>query len=337
MKRLVLSVILSACISMLFAGGASESSGSKSFRLISSTSQLPGASTQLLQDNLTKVFEENEAADFTFSHYNSATLFKSSAELGALMDGNIDVGYIQLNYFYDNGAAWANMYDTAFMFSSVEQMMEVLDPESKYGQGIQQKIWDEFHVWVVYPFYLGARDVWLSKDITVNTPADLKGVKMRMPNSAAFLDMGTALGVSPTPLDSSETYLAMQTGTIDAQENIILSSYANAMQEVCKTIVLTNHMITANYICVNGDTWESMTEEQQQRFTELTKAAVEINNQQVLDKESQILEECQTKYGITLQYPDIEAFRKNAVNYYLSKPENLKNWDLDAYHEIMGV
>ena len=59
------------------------------------------------------------------------------------------------------------------------------------------------------------------------------------------LTWGRQSGRRPTPLDSSETYLAMQTGTVDAQENIILSSYANAMQEVSKSIVMTDHMITS--------------------------------------------------------------------------------------------
>ena len=335
MKRFYSVIIVLVCAIALFAGGSQEHDGT--FELISSTSQLIGASTQLLQQNLTKVFEEAGATDFTFKHYDSATLFKSSAELGALLDGNIDVGYIQLNYFYDNGAEWANMYDTAFLFSSVDQMMDVLSTESEYGKDIQQMIWDEFHVWLVCPFYLGARDVWLSEDIDVNTPDDLSGIKMRVANSGGFLDMGMAIGVAPTPLDSSEVYLSMQTGTIDAQENIILSSWANAIQEVTETIILTNHMITANYICVNGDVWESMTAEQQAQFTELCKKAVEINNQQVLAEEERILKTCEEEYGIRLQTPDIDAFKVHAKEYYLSKPENVKNWDLDAYNAILGI
>ena len=335
MKKILAVVIMLIYSMALFAGGSAEQDGT--FELISSTSQLIGASTQLLQENLTKVFEEAGATDFTFKHYNSATLFKSSAELGALLDGNIDVGYIQLNYFYDNGAEWANMYDTAFLFSSVEQMMEVLSTKSEDGKDIQQKIWDEFHVWLVCPFYLGARDIWLSEDIDVNTPEDLNGVKMRVANSGGFLDMGMAIGVAPTPLDSSEVYLSMQTGTIDAQENIILSSWANAIQEVTETIVLTNHMITANYICVNGDVWEKMTPAQQAQFTELCEKAVEINNEQVLAEEGLILKTCEEEYGIRLQTPDITAFKEHAKEYYLSKPENVENWNLDAYNAILGI
>lgn len=304
-------------------------------KLITSTSQLPGASTQLLQKKMTEVADKMGEGNFRFEHYDSATLFKSSAELGALLDGNIDIGYIQLGYFYDNGALWANMFDIAFLYDNVDDMMNILDTDGEVGAWIQEQIWNEFHVRVIAPFYLGRRDVWLSDgSLTVEKPEDLKGVKIRMPNSASFLEMGTAIGAEPTPLDSSETYLAMQTGTVDAQENIILSSYANAMQEVTKSIVLTDHMITANLVCISGDKWEAMTPEQQELLTEIVKEAVKENNQDVAEEEKRILDECKNEYGIVIQEPDKELFKKHAFDYYLSNPDNEKNWNMDIFNQI---
>lgn len=348
---LLIAASLAACGSEkkeTSAGAGSQVSGTESsavpavdtgdkdaVKLITSTSQLPGASTQLLQSRMTQVAEQKGEGNFKFEHYDSATLFKSSAELGALLDGNIDVGFIQLGYFYDNGALWANMFDIAFLYDDVDDMMQVLDTDGDIGKWVQEQIWDEFHVRVVAPFYLGRRDVWLSDgSLTVQKPEDLKGVKIRMPNSASFLEMGTAIGAEPTPLDSSETYLAMQTGTVDAQENIILSSYANAMQEVSKSIVMTDHMITANLVCVSGDKWESMTSRQQELLTQIVKEAVEQNNQDVLAEEDKILDECVEKYNINLQEPDREAFKKYALDHYLANPDNEKNWNMDIFNEI---
>ena len=57
---------------------------------------------------------------------------------GALLDGNIDIGFIQLGYFYDNGALWANMFDIAFLYDDVDDMMQVLDTQGegwKMGAG----------------------------------------------------------------------------------------------------------------------------------------------------------------------------------------------------------
>lgn len=136
---------------------AADTASKETIRLITSTSQLPGASTQLLQSRLSQISGEKGGGNFQFEHYDSATLFKSSAELGALLDGNIDIGFIQLGYFYDNGAMWANMFDIAFLYDDVEDMMQVLDTEGEIGKWVQNQIWDEFHVKVIAPFYLGRR------------------------------------------------------------------------------------------------------------------------------------------------------------------------------------
>ena len=303
---------------------------------VTSTSQKPGAATQLLQLKISEVNDEIGGGNFLFEHYDSATLFKSSAEPGALMDGEIDIGYIQLGYFADNGAKWASMFDIAYAFDSVEEMMDILSDENEVGQWVQQKLYEELHVWAISPFFLGTRNIWIRNDIDVNTPADVAGMKIRMPNSNSFLELGAALNTAPTPLDSSETYLAMQTGTVDAQENITSSSYANAMQEVSKTIVKTEHMITANMICVNGDVWDSMTPERQQLLTEIIKRAATENNEKVIADEEAILAECES-LGIRIQEPDKEAFKENAINYYLSKPENIEIWDAEYFKLLTGI
>jgi TRAP-type C4-dicarboxylate transport system substrate-binding protein len=317
-------------------GAAEESNASVSIELVTSTSHLPGAATQLLQDNLTEVFGESGDNNFAFKHYNSGTLYKSTAEVGALLDGNIDVGFLQLGYLFDNGAKWANMFDIAFLYKDVDHMMSILDFEGEIGKWVQEQIWEQFHIMAISPYYLGVRDIWLRDgSLVVNTPADLKGVKIRMPNSASFLEMGAALGAEATPLDSGETYLAMKSGTVDAQENNTLQSYNNAMQEVSKSIVKTDHMITPNLVCVNGDVWESMSTEQQELFTKLVKEACLKNNEAVLTAEKEVFDKCVNEYGITIQQPDLEAFREYAMNYYLSIPANKENWNLDILDEIL--
>ena len=106
------------------------------------------------------------------------------------------------------------------------------------------------------------------------------------------------------------------------------------MQEVSKSIVMTDHMITANLVCVNGDKWENMTPEQQELLTQVIREAVEQNNQDVMAEEAKILDECVEKYGINLQEPDKDAFKEYAFKYYLSNPDNEKNWNMDIFNEI---
>ena len=339
-RFLVMVAAFMVLLTSVAAGGQAEQGSKKPMEgepieLVSTTANLIGASTQRLQVNISKTFEEKGKGLFKFNHYDSATLFKTDAEFGAVYDGDVDMAFLQAAFFFDNGAKWANMLDIGYLFTSVDHMKAVFNPETEVGAWMQQKLWDQFHIKTFGAFFLGTRDVWLrEKGKVVNVPEDLKGVKLRMPNSASFLMLGQALGANPTPLNGSEVYLAMKTGTIDAQENIYLSSYAQGQQELCSSIVLTSHMLTANFICMNGDTWESMSVEQQKLFEELIKEAALANDKEIIAEQERIKKECVDKYGMTLQYPDKEKFREHVLDFYLAIPANQANWNMDMLDKI---
>ena len=84
----------------------------------------------------------------------------------------------------------------------------------------------------------------------MRTPADLKGVKLRMPGSKEWLFLGEALGATPTPLAFGEVYLGLKTGTIDGQDNPLPTVRAAKFYEVTKQVVLTNHLVDGIFIAI---------------------------------------------------------------------------------------
>ena len=84
--------------------------------------------------------------------------------------------------------------------------------------------------------YLGRRQLNLRTDQQIMTPKDLRGVKLRMPNSAAWQFLGKALGANPTPMAFSEVYTALQTGTVDGQDNPLPTVVNSRFHEVTKQI-----------------------------------------------------------------------------------------------------
>jgi len=315
---------------------SAEESGSgpaEKLELVTTTSQVTGGPTQMLQEAITAAAKGNEM--FEFTHYDNSTLFKSSEEFQALMDHDVDIAYLPTSYLYDNGALWCDMYSMTYLFNSPQQIAEFFDPYSETGKAFAQKVYDEFHFWPVTSFDLSTRNIWLAKDIDINTPEDLKGVLCRVPNGASWVKMGQSIGVSATSLDSNEVYLGMQTGTIEAQENNMISSYANALQEVTKTIVLTGHQYNFNLVCVAGDVWDSLNDAQKDELTRVIVEAVKANDAAVQAKEAEILKECENR-GIRIQTPDIEAFRTYARDFYLAS-EEAKDWDMDTYNTIISA
>src|SRR4029078_13155338 len=96
---------------------------------------------------------------------------------------------------------------------------------------------------------------------TVNVPADMAGVKLRMPGSEAWQFLGNALGANATPLAFEEVYLAMQTGTIDGLENPPPAAVAAKFYEVSKQIVLTSHMVANTFFAVASKYWNDLSDE----------------------------------------------------------------------------
>jgi TRAP-type transport system periplasmic protein len=111
----------------------------------------------------------------------------------------------------------------------------------------------------------------------VRTPDDIKGLKVRVMESPAYLDTFKQLGASPVGIPFPETYNALQTGVIDAQENPILTSILMKFTEVTKYVTRTQHCLTECVIVVSVDYWNSLTPEEQQIFREAADLCIDVN------------------------------------------------------------
>ena len=132
-------------------------------------------------------------------------------------------------------------------------------------------------------------------DREVRTPADMKGLKIRVMNSPVYMDTFKQLGCSPVGIPFPELYSALQQGTIDAQENPLLTSILIKATEVAKFVTNTDHILTECMIVVNLDFWEGLTAEQQQIFRDAAKECIKVNRE-----ENAKLEQSLPKTGISI-------------------------------------
>jgi TRAP-type transport system periplasmic protein len=98
----------------------------------------------------------------------------------------------------------------------------------------------------------------------ITKPADLEGIKLRVPNNELWVKFFGALGANPTPMDFTEVYTALQLGVIDGQENPIEVPLANKFYEVQKYLSLTNHIVDGYILGMNQDKFEGLQDEAQQ-------------------------------------------------------------------------
>ena len=92
----------------------------------------------------------------------------------------------------------------------------------------------------------------------IKTPADLKGLKVRVPEIESWVTVWNSMGAMCTVVAWSETYSALQTGVVDAQENPIDNICANSIYDVNKYIMNTEHLIGLHHWCINVDCFDSM-------------------------------------------------------------------------------
>ena len=92
----------------------------------------------------------------------------------------------------------------------------------------------------------------------IRTPADLAGIKLRVPGGKWRVKMFQAYGANPSPMKFSEVFTALQTGVMDGEENPFTQIYSAKFQEVQKYLSLTGHVYTPAYLTVGKTKWESM-------------------------------------------------------------------------------
>ncbi len=123
------------------------------------------------------------------------------------------------------------------------------------------------------------------RDITnnkrpVRTPADVKGLKIRVMESPVYIDTFKALGASPVGIPFPEIYNALQQGVIDAQENPLYTSILIKATEVNKYVTKTGHILTECIQIVSPEVWDSLTPEQKRIFKEGAKLALKVNREE---------------------------------------------------------
>lgn len=136
--------------------------------------------------------------------------------------------------------------------------------------------------------YYGARHVTSNKPIL--TPADMDGLKIRVPNAPLYMMFPEATGANPAPIAFAEVYLALQQGTVDAQENPLPTIQAKKFYEVQSDINLTGHITDALLTIIGGPAWDAMDATDQANLTQVTKDTAVCATDAIIKAEGELAE-----------------------------------------------
>lgn len=152
----------------------------------------------------------------------------------------------------------------------------------------------------------------------ITTPADLAGIKIRVPNNRLWVDFFGALGADPTPMNFSEVYTALQLKTIDAQENPVEVPLANKFYEVQQYLSLTNHIADSFGIFMNKDVWGKLGDDTQKAVKAAAVEAATFKNTTDIAQEAKIIAELEAKgMKVNKLTPEqVKMFQTEAMKIY---------------------
>jgi tripartite ATP-independent transporter DctP family solute receptor len=158
--------------------------------------------------------------------------------------------------------------------------------------------------------YYGVRHT--SSNRAIKACADMKGLKMRVPDVPAYLAMPRACGANTAPIAFAEVYLALQNGTVEAQENPLTTIEAKKFYEVQKNIVLTGHIVDHLNTVIAGALWKKLSEADQKIFTEVAQEAAVKATAEIRAREKELVEEFRKK-GLAVTEVDRNDFRDTVL------------------------
>lgn len=253
-------------------------------------------------------------------HWNSS-LFKQGTDLEAIARGNLEMTITSAQELAEFIPAFS-IFSAGYVHRDAEHQKRVFSAD--FMDDLKKQAEKELNSKLLTVMYLGRRHVNLRTDKEIKTPADLAGVKLRMPGSEAWQFLGKALGANPTPMAFAEVYTALQTGAVDGQDNPLPTDKAAKFYEVTKQIVLTGHLVDLNYIAISNKVWEGLTAEQQAMLQGAADAAAEFARQNQLALEGELVQFFKDK-GLKVYEPDLAAFQKAVQGAYLSSDYS-KTW-----------
>lgn len=270
----------------------------------------------------------------TIEVHPSSTLYDDSTFVNAIMRGNVEMGVTAPGYLGEF-VPEASIFGACYIFNGVDHMNRVLNGE--IGQELYDQVAEETGIRILGTIYKGRRTINLREDKEITCRADLEGVLLRVPSGESWIQMGEALGVTPTAMALSEVYLALNTGTIDGQDNPLQATMNYGFGEVTKSITMTNHVIDINWPSISEEIWQSFDDETKQVFMDGFQIAYDECFEAYDGEEADLIAQFREMGLSVYDDVDVSTLQEEVWEYYWDHPEISGNWDRETYDAIQSA
>ncbi|MDC0970902.1 TRAP transporter substrate-binding protein DctP [Alphaproteobacteria bacterium] len=294
-----------------------------------------GTETDMRSVAMAEVFAPMVSSFADFNVGYNGSMFAQGTELDAISRGNLTMSIAsaqELAQFFPEFSIFA----TGYVHQDAAHQVKVFN--NPLMDPFKKTVEDELGVKLLSVMYLGRRHVnlrYTRDEKNIMTPADLKGVNLRMPGTDAWQFLGNALGAAATPMAFNEVYGALASGAVDGQDNPLPTVVDKKFYEVTKQISLTSHLVDLNYIAFSKETWDGLTADQQMTVQRAADAAAAYGRLKQLDKENNLADYIRNQ-GVEIYTPNLDAFREHVQAQYVGS-EFAASWPDGVLEKINAL
>jgi tripartite ATP-independent transporter DctP family solute receptor len=281
-----------------------------------------GYPNTVAMDKFAELLEKKSGGKMKLKMYHAGTLGSQPDAIEQVRMGGLEIANFSLGPIGPI-VPEANVVSLPFIFKNTDHVWRVL--EGKAGEMINEGLSKKGLISLAW-YDGGARSFYNSKK-PINSPSDVKGMKVRVMNNDLYSGMIAALGGNPSPMAFSEVYPSLKTGVVDGAENNWPSYESTGHFEVAKYYSISQHLIIPEILAINAKVYNSLSKEDQKILKEAAQESALL--QRKLWKERSQASAAKVKSGgaVTNEIPDKSAFQaamKPVYAKFLADNPNLK-------------
>lgn len=344
MKRKLLSVsiiliaVLFAVSGTVFAGGAKEGSGAVAAQkiAISHTSSLESP-WQKASLNFADIVNKGTGGRYNVEVFGNGVLCQRNWKIMLEMTqaGSSQIG-IESVTALASIVPEIGALGLPFLFENMDHVISFLDMNAPVWQKWLYEGFEKQNLVVLSITPRPFRQLNNNKKL-VKTPADIKDMRFRVPNTPLFVKIFEALGAKPVPLSSGEIYTAIQLGTVVGEDNSIPVQYDFKTHEVAKNFTIWNYIADASIIFINKDLWGKISEADKAVYRQAAKVWGDTNIKQDTDY-TVIARQNMEKAGVNFyEMSDAEKtpFKKLVESVYIDMAKQVGEDNFKAYMDAV--
>ena len=256
---------------------------------------------------LADLVKEKSKGTLEIQVFDSAKIGSMKERTEGMRLGTVDISTSSVG-FLASYIPVLGVFDLPYIYKDKAHEFRVFDGD--IGKEIDKKMQEKGFRVVCY-FDMGSRQI-TNNQKPINTVADLKGMKIRVPQTEASIEGFKALGAAPTPMAFSEVYMALQQKVVDGQENPLSVIVSAKFNEVQKYLSLTNHQLFIQVLSISEKTWKKLSPEHQKILMEAAKEAQAYEREIAAKEETELIKTLKDK-GMTLnEVKDVTPFAEAA-------------------------